>query len=104
MVRDERIVVYENEDRRALNAEICKKQAQVYADSILGTSYQQDGYAYEYPGFWNIETSDSVNEVSWEFDGDKAHTKILANFPDDDQGAKSLTRKRLEESLFYGKD
>lgn len=104
IVRDERIVVYENEDRKSLNADICVQQARVYADSILGTSYQQDGYAYEYPGFWNLETSDAVNEVSWDFDGDEAHTKILANFPDDDQGAKSLSRKRLEESLFYGKD
>lgn len=101
-LKDESIVIYENEILQAMNVTSCAERARDLARPVLQPSYQQDGYGYTYPGFLRVETDDTVNEVTWAFDGDVAHTRILANFPDGANGWRTLTRKALDEAVLYG--
>jgi hypothetical protein len=101
-IEDENLVVHENEAGVALNADEAAERAADLAASVLGSTTKQDGYAYSYPGFWNVSTSDDINSVGWEWDGDVAHTLIQANFPEHFSFSTSLARKREREKLIYG--
>ncbi len=103
VVRDDDLILYSNESGKAMNADIVKDQAARIACSLLKGDPQQDGYYYEYEGLWHVATSEEVNQVTWEFDGDRGRTKITANFPDkvNESGAAAVRLKKLREKIVY---
>lgn len=99
IVRDDSLVIHEDETGAVMNIQDVTDKAGELAKAVLSGPTQQDGYYYEYPGFWHVSTDDSVNQVIWTWDGDAAHTRILANNPDMDAGARSLAAKKWREGV-----
>jgi hypothetical protein len=103
VVRDEGLVIYENEAGQPMNIDTVTQKAARMAKALLNVPSQQVGYNYLYPGAWKVITDDSVNQVSWTSDGDESHTSIVANNPEIDTGFASLARKRHEEEIVHGR-
>jgi hypothetical protein len=102
IVKDEELVIYQDEIGEPMNLPEVTQKAARAAGSAMRLQKQQDGYEYQYPGFWEIATDFDQNEVIWAFDGDEATTTIFANHPDGSaDGWNSLTKKRDRESVVY---
>lgn len=101
IINEPDLVMYEDESGNVMNMKEVGEKAARLAKAVLDVPTQQIGYAYVYPAFHRVVTDDSVNQVSWDFNGEIATTRIVANNPDIDMGASSLARKRRAEDLLY---